>query len=185
MRERCCFAGHPVYIRAVDHRCIRTCGFCYYPCGTRTPLNYAVSILPVIARLFPFRRGTKSRFQSRESTAQHRIANDDHAEAVHRDTRGAPSNSCRTIARQTGIPGMPALRVAACHSAENFRLLGRICGRQRIGDSAKLNTIAQNSTGLLDLPLCANRAPPLLWKIARSVREYALSWSELAKSGSD
>lgn len=49
------------YIR-MNHGYIRSCGFRHYLCGSRSPLNYAVSISSVIDRLsFHSGAGTKSR----------------------------------------------------------------------------------------------------------------------------
>lgn len=147
-----------MYISMV-HRCIRTCGFCHYPCGSQSPLNYAVSISPVIASLFSFRSGTKSRFQSCGSTvtlkrewwsrwlSHSNIRNTARQIPVERSRGKQESRECLHFA---------LLRAAEC-SAENFSFLVWICGREyrKPGGSTKLNTTAQ-SREISNLPLYAS-----------------------------
>jgi len=130
------------------HSCIRACGFYHYSCDSQSPLNYAISISPIIASLFSFRSGTKSRFQSRGSTVMLKrewwsrwlsysnIRNTARQIPVERSRGKQESRECLHFA---------LLRAAEC-LAENFRFLGRICGREyrKPGGSTKLNTTAQS-----------------------------------------
>lgn len=127
--------------------------------GLRSPLNYTVSISPIIAALFRFWLGTKSRFRLRESTATLKrewwspwlsyfnIRNTARQIPVERSRGKQESRECLHS----------ALLRAAERSVENFKFLGRICGREyrKPGASTKLNTIAQ-SREISNLPLYAS-----------------------------
>jgi len=132
--------------------------FVIIQCGSRSPLNYTISISLVIAALFRFWLGTKSRFQLHESTAMKRewwspwlsysdIRNTARQIPVERSRGKQESQECL----------YSALLRAAKRLGENFKFLGRICGWEyrKPGGSAKLNTIAQ-SREISNLPLYAN-----------------------------
>lgn len=124
-----------MFVVAFD-RCITdTFGFVVFvitQCGSRSPLNYAVSISPVIIALFRFRLGTKSRFRLRESAAilkrewwspwlsYSNIRNTSRQIPVERSRGKQESRECF----------YSALLRAAERSGENFKFLGRICGRE-------------------------------------------------------
>lgn len=128
-------------------------------CGSWSPLNYTVSISPVITALFRFRPGTKSRFRLRESTAMLKcewwspwlsysnIRNTARQIPVERSRGKQESRECLYA----------ALLRAAKRSGENFKFLGRICGREyrKPGATTKLNTIVQ-SREISNLPLYRN-----------------------------
>jgi len=150
--------------------------FVIIQCGSRSPLNYTVSISPVITGLFRFWLGTKSRFQLRESTATFKwewwspwlscsnIRNTARQIPVERSRDKQESRECL----------YSALLCAAERSGENFKFLGRICGREyrKPGGSTKLNTIAQ-SREISNLPLCANcrlrSRSNCLWTIVKAI----------------
>jgi len=129
-------------------------------CGSRSPLNYTVSISPVIAALFRFWFRTKSLGFDRANQRQRRnvewwapwlnysnIRNTAHQIPVERSRGKQESRECL----------YSALLRSAKRSGENFKFLGRICGREyrKLGGSTKLNTIAQ-SREISNLPLYAS-----------------------------
>lgn len=139
--------------------------FVIIQCGSRSPLNYTVSISPVIAALFRFWLGTKSRFQLRESTATLKrewwspVPIWWRSYSNIREIRPVKylSND-HEISRN--LRNASALRCCVKRSGENFKFLGWICGREyrKPGGSTKLNTIAQ-SREISNLPLYASCGP--------------------------
>lgn len=152
-----------LYIPPVDHRCIRTCGFRYYPCGSRSPLNYAVSILPVIAPplSIPARNEVSVSIARINCNIESRMMITTQRGSPTYGIR-APSNSCRTIAGRARIPGILALRVpwkisGKFHGRVCEREHRRFCKTEEMLDQkcrrAKFRDISEAS-------LCANRFPP-------------------------